>query len=283
MPEIVRHLAHGAEFVEIGRCQPAQRKPLQLPAKDDQQRHAQYKARDGIADENHDCGRQIEARAGPHSLGHAKGHSHQIADEKRPQPQADGDRQFFLDQRPDAFVLKKAGAQIEARELTQHLHKAFYRRLVKAVQRLDLFKPLGVHALAAPVAHGSTFGAVSGTGLGLGQILLHRATGHELDDHKGQQQHAQQRGNHQQNTFENIGKHLRSTLVFSRGGDGHSSGPPQARPAPSGGSDPCNGGAWGPLYLGRRAGPPQARPAPSGGSDPCNGGAWGSPYLAHQA
>jgi hypothetical protein len=79
-----------------------------------------------------------------------------------------------------------------------------------------------------------------------------------------------------------------------------------------GGSDPCNGGAWGPLYLGRSAGPPQARPAPGGqrpvqrwsvgatlpgpqrraapskagplgGSDPCNGGAWGPLYRGRSA
>src|SRR5690606_16149606 len=50
-------------------------------------------------------------------------------------------------------------------------------------------------------------------------------------------------------------------------------GRPKAGPAPSGGSDPCSGGAWG-HRASRRAAPRQAQ-APSGGSDPRSGGAWG--------
>ena len=42
-------------------------------------------------------------------------------------------------------------------------------------------------------------------------------------------------------------------------------GPPQGAKAPSGGSDPRSGGAWGPQPA---AGPPQGAKAPSGGSDP---------------
>jgi hypothetical protein len=53
--------------------------------------------------------------------------------------------------------------------------------------------------------------------------------------------------------------------VSDRGGHGRSAGPPQARPAPSGGRElhavSDRGGH------GRSAGPPQARPAPSGGRE----------------
>ena len=218
MPEVIHHLAHRAQFIKVRRGQPAQREPLQLPAKDDQQRHAQHKARNGIADQNQDRGGQIKARACTHCLGNAQRHGDQIADEKRPQSQTDGDRQLLFDQRPDTFVLEKAGAQIKARKLAQHLHKALQGRLVKAIERLDFFQPFRVHPLPAAIAHGCTFCTTARTGLGLCQILLHRATGHKLDDDKGQQQHAQESGNHEQNTFENIGKHggFGSRLRFGR-------------------------------------------------------------------
>ena len=55
---------------------------------------------------------------------------------------------------------------------------------------------------------------------------------------------------------------------------GIAAGPPQGDAAPSGGSDPRSGGAWG--SYGIAAGPPQGDAAPSGGSDPRSGGAWGS-------
>jgi DTW domain-containing protein YfiP len=50
-------------------------------------------------------------------------------------------------------------------------------------------------------------------------------------------------------------------------------GPPQGELAPSGGSEPHSGGAWGASTP--PAGPPQGELAPSGGSEPHSGGAWG--------
>jgi DTW domain-containing protein YfiP len=54
-------------------------------------------------------------------------------------------------------------------------------------------------------------------------------------------------------------------------------GPPQGEFAPTGGSDPSSGGAWGPQFP---AGPPQGEFAPTGGSDPSSGGAWGPQFPA---
>ncbi|MBG6074667.1 CaiB/BaiF CoA-transferase family protein [Polaromonas sp. CG_9.11] len=56
-----------------------------------------------------------------------------------------------------------------------------------------------------------------------------------------------------------------------------SAGPPQARPAPSGGSEPREAGSVG--VEGLSAGPPQARPAPSGGSEPREAGSVGAYVL----
>ncbi|MFZ2825854.1 acetyl-CoA carboxylase biotin carboxylase subunit, partial [Hydrogenophaga sp.] len=58
--------------------------------------------------------------------------------------------------------------------------------------------------------------------------------------------------------------------------DRFAAGPPQGETAPSGGSDPRSGGAWG---HGFAAGPPQGETAPSGGSDLRSGGAWGRFFL----
>jgi homoserine O-acetyltransferase len=52
-------------------------------------------------------------------------------------------------------------------------------------------------------------------------------------------------------------------------------GPPQGRPAPSGGSEPRAAGSVGASSL--AAGPPQGRPAPSGGSEPRAAGSVGAP------
>ncbi len=56
-------------------------------------------------------------------------------------------------------------------------------------------------------------------------------------------------------------------------GAGIAAGPPLGDAAPSGGSDPRSGGAWGQATA--AAGPPLGDAAPSGGSDPRSGGAWG--------
>jgi hypothetical protein len=89
------------------------------------------------------------------------------------------------------------------------------RGLVEAVQRLDLLQPLGVHALRAPVAQAPALGtaAHARTGLGFGHVLLHRAAGHKLDHHEGQQQHAQQGGQHEQDALEDVGQHGRAYFL----------------------------------------------------------------------
>ncbi|MNS97887.1 hypothetical protein D3C72_1322360 [compost metagenome] len=207
MPEVVDDARAPAQLLPIGGRKPTQRKPCQLPGKHHQKQHAQHKTRNGIPHQHEQRGDQIKARACPHRLGNAQRHGHQIADQKGPQAQADGDRQLFLDELPDALVLKEAAAQVKPGKLAHHLHKALSRWLVKAIERLDLVEALLVNALAATVAHAAALRTTAGPRLGLGQVLLHRATGYELDHGKGQQQHAQQGRDHQQQAFEDVGEH----------------------------------------------------------------------------
>ena len=151
MPEIVGDPCPPPQGLPVGRGQPTQRKPLQLPAKHHQQRHAEHKARYGIADQHDERGDKVKARACPNRLGHPQRHRDQVADEKGPQAQADRHRQLFLDQLPDILVLVKTVAQVKAGKTPQHLKKAFVHRFVKAVQRLDFFNALRIHALPPAV------------------------------------------------------------------------------------------------------------------------------------
>ena len=210
MPEVVGDARAPAQRLPIGRGQPAQRKPLQLPAKHHQQRHTQHKAGNRIADQHHQRGNEVKPAARPHCLGHAQRHGNQVAEKKRPQPQADRDRKFFLDQLPHILVLVKAVAQIKARKASQHLQEALMHRLVKAIKRLDFLDALCIHTLAAPVARAGAGGALTAriAPLQLGHHLLDRPARHKLHHGKGQQQHAEQGRNHQQQTLEDIAGHV---------------------------------------------------------------------------
>ena len=84
--------------------------------------------------------------------------------------------------------------------------EALVRRLVEAVQRLDLLDAFRVHALVAAVAGAAGLDATPAP-LGFGHVLLHRPAGHELDHHEGDQQHAEQGRDHQQQAFEDVGEH----------------------------------------------------------------------------
>ncbi len=91
------------------------------------------------------------------------------------------------------------------------------RWFIKTVERLDLLHAFGVHALRPAVAQPSAFRAATASSrFGLGHVLLHRATGYKLDHHKGQQQHTEQGGQHEQYAFEDVGKHGRGDECRSR-------------------------------------------------------------------
>ena len=183
---------------------------MQLTAKHHQQSHAEHKAGNRVTDQHDQTGQGVKPGTGAHRLGYTQRNRHQVAEKKRPQPQADGDRQFFFHQLPDVFGIEKTFTQIEARKLPQHLHKTLQRRFVKAIQGFDFGDALGVHALASAVtgtADRSTL-AARVAALQLRHHLLHRPAGHELNHHKSQQQNAEQRGNHQQQPFNDIAQHV---------------------------------------------------------------------------
>jgi hypothetical protein len=82
----------------------------------------------------------------------------------------------------------------------------------------NFFNARSVHALAATVAsacHGSALAATVAA-LQLRHHLLNRTPRHKLNDHKGHEQHAEQGGNHQQQTSEDVRTHgARSALLMA--------------------------------------------------------------------
>ena len=209
VPEVVHHLAAPAELLPVGRGQAAQGKPLQLPAKHHQQSHAQNKARNGITDQHQQAGEGVKSRAGANRLGNAQRHGYQVTEKKRPQAQTDGHGQLFLNQAPDVLGVEKALTQIELGKLFEHHPEPLDRWFVKAVEGFDFGNAGGVHALSAAVTASRCRSALPAcvAPLQLRDHLLHRATGHKLDHHKGHQQNPEQGRNHQQQAFENVGQH----------------------------------------------------------------------------
>ena len=239
---------------------------MQLSAKNHQQGHTEHKAGNGVADQNEQRGDQIKAGTCPHRLGHAQRHRDQVADEKSPQAEADGHRHFFLYQLPHVLVLEEAAPQVEARKLAQHLQKTLVRRLVEAIQLLDLFQALGVHALCAAVAQPAALCARTPCArLGLGQVLLHRSAGNELHHGEGKHQHTQKRGQHEQDAFEDVGEHGSVWARFGLRGAAAPGRPKQGQP-PRGGSDLRSGGAWGLHFRAHQVSITQVSPGEYGGT-----------------
>ena len=77
-------------------------------------------------------------------------------------------------------------AQVKAGELPEHLKETLMGGSVKAVQGLDLFQSLRVHPLRPPITQAAALGTDAFACLGFGQVLLDRAAGHKLNDHKGE-------------------------------------------------------------------------------------------------
>ena len=98
------------------------------------------------------------------------------------------------------------------------LPEALQRRLVEAVQRLDLLDLLRIDTLSAAIGADV---APAGSAPGLGDVLLHRPARHELRHDEGQDQHAEQRGQHQQDAFGDVGGHAAGYLAVIGGMRAH--------------------------------------------------------------
>ena len=221
VPEIILNFGRPAQALPIIAHQAALRKPGKKAAatKQHQQHEAEHKRRNGVAQQNQHAGGGIKTRAVAHGFDNAQRNADKISKEKSPQPQAHRHRHFFFHQLKHGLVVEKALAQIEAGKAGNHVAETLQRRLVKAVERIERGHIVGAQMAAA--AHQRARGRSSGFAAhaALGELLhhlLHRPAGHKLDNGKRNRQNAQQRGNQQQQSLENIAPHVRGLFKIKR-------------------------------------------------------------------
>jgi len=222
MPEVVAHLLPPAHLVKVGRGETAQRKPLQPGAAGEQhdQQHGKQEVGDGVANDNDTAAPDVERRAIPNRLANTERNRHQVADQRGPEAEGDRHRQLLDDQVDHPLVAVKALAKIKQQIVAQHLQKALVGRLVEAVEPFDLRDQGRVQPLCATVAAifatrgdvgldpaADAVARVHANPLEVGDGLLHRAAGGELNQKKVEQQYPQQGGDDQQHTAEDIGGH----------------------------------------------------------------------------
>ena len=133
MPEIVENVLAPRHCGCIIGMQPPQRKPVEIrpSGKQHDKQNGEQEARNGIADDDGARSPDIEWRAVGDRLLNAQRNGNQIGGERHPEPERDGDGQFFPDQCEDADIAEIALAEIEARVIPQHQEEAFVGRLVE--------------------------------------------------------------------------------------------------------------------------------------------------------
>ncbi len=145
MPGIIHHLAPEAEFIPVGRGQSPERKQIEILAtgKDDDQQDREQETRDRIADNDDGAGPDIEARAVPHCLGDTERNADQIGQQRGPETERNGHRQF-LDHEVDHLpVAEETFAEIKLGIAAHHQQKPLNRWLVEAIfafKLLDQFR-----------------------------------------------------------------------------------------------------------------------------------------------
>ncbi|MCY1438478.1 hypothetical protein D9M71_546800 [compost metagenome] len=222
MPEVVQHLAGGAQFVEVVGGEATQGEPVEVAATGEQhdQQDGEQERRDGIADDDRRAGPDVEVAAVPHRLGDAQRDRHQVHDQRAPQAERDGHRHLLDDQLGDRSVAEEALPEVEVQVVLDHDPEALAGRLVEAVHALDLLDQFGIQTLGTtigiagrgdlgPAAGDAPGGAASGgiEAFELGDHLLHRTTGGGLDDDEVDQQDAEQGRDDQQQAPCDIGQH----------------------------------------------------------------------------
>ena len=117
VPEIIEDFVPPGELRPAVRYQSAQRKDLKERAagEQDDEQNGEQKARNGVADDDHAGGPDVERRAVLHRLADAERDRDQIAQKRHPDAERDRDRQLLLDELQHADVAEIALAEIEAR------------------------------------------------------------------------------------------------------------------------------------------------------------------------
>ena len=126
MPEIVQNLLPPGQFRPVVGNKAAQREPRDhRPAGEDHhQQDREQKAGHGIADNDQSAGPDIEGRAVAHCLRDAEWNGDQIDDQRAPQPERGGDRQFVENQLHHRRIAEEAVAEIEGQIAAHHVDES---------------------------------------------------------------------------------------------------------------------------------------------------------------
>jgi hypothetical protein len=156
-----------------------------------------------------------------HRLGNPQWNRHQVDQQRRPQPDRNRHRHLLPDQLHHRLVPKETAPEIEPQILDDHLAEPLMRRPVKPEHPLNIrhhrriqpprppIRPLTRrrrHALRPRPRH--PHGGVPTAALDVGNHLLHRPPGCELNHHEIDRDDPKQRRNHQQQPPQYVGDHL---------------------------------------------------------------------------
>ena len=213
VPEIVGDFAHGAQFGEVFRDQPAYREPVQRGAAREHhdQEHRKQERRHRVTDDDGRAAPHIKAAAMAHGLAYAQRDRHQVGDQRGPQAEGNRDGHLFQDQVSYRCASEETVAKVQLGIVLEHQPQAFRRGFVEAVLFLDVLDQLRVQAAAGSRAADAFAGCAGYTtatnALQVSDGLFHRPAGRGLHDHEVHQQDDHQRRDDQQQAPYDIGKH----------------------------------------------------------------------------
>ncbi len=151
VPEVISDFLVPGKFIEIGRRQPPQRKPVQItaPCEQDDQQYRKQEAWYGVTHHDGRTAPDVESRSVGDRLADAEGDRDQVDDQGGPQPQGDGHRHLVQNQFDHRTVPKKGLAKIKGGVIPEHLQESLVGRLVEAVHNLYFFEQLFRQATGA--------------------------------------------------------------------------------------------------------------------------------------
>ena len=206
----------------------AQWKPVEIaPAGEHHdEQDGEQEAGNGVADDDHPRGPDIEALAVAHRVGDAERNRDHVNQQGRPQPQRDRHRHLLDYQVDHPAVAEEALAKVEADIVPQHHEEALAHRLVEAELALESLDQLGIEPLGATILAGDAAAAlaagvddVGGAGAADprgevdagafdgGDELLDGPARRRLDDEEVDHHDPEQGGDDQQQPTDDVGEH----------------------------------------------------------------------------
>src|SRR5260221_7027072 len=198
----------------IVRRDTAEGKPKEIAAcgEEDDGQDGEKKTGNGVTEDDDGARPNIKAAAVAHRFANAERDRDEIADERRPQAQRDRNRQLLPDEAHHRRVAVEARAEIKGEVVADHDPEALGRRLVEAIELVELSDEFRIEAACAArlilagggaAAHFAAAAAYAPERAGVGALelsdqLLDRPTRRGLHDDEVHQDDGEQCRDHQQ-------------------------------------------------------------------------------------